>query len=149
MYFLGYAFWSYFSLPYQLMRNDIDWDEIRDGVLEAYFPPELPVHSRLQRFYFDQSGLLVRNDYHPEMLSVRDDAWAANIVHEHAEWHGIPYPSVRKVGPTFKRFGTPLSLIKMVGMKVDNWRLHGGATNESSALARRAHHRTGAVPTAV
>jgi hypothetical protein len=123
MYFLGYAFWSYFSLPYQLMRSDIDWEELRDGVLEAYFSPALPVHSRLQRFYFDQTGLLVRNDYHPEMLSIRDDAWAANKVLSHNEWQGIPYPSVRKVGPTFTPFGKAWSWIEMVGIRVDNWRL--------------------------
>jgi hypothetical protein len=123
MYFLGYAFWSYFALPHQLMRSDIEWNEVRDGVLEARFPEELPAHSRLQRFYFDQSGLLVRNDYHPEMLSVRDDAWAANRVLSHETSHGIPYPSVRKVGPTLRPFGKPWSWIEMVGIRVDNWRL--------------------------
>jgi hypothetical protein len=57
------------------------------------------------------------------MLSMRDDAWAANIVHSHKEWAGIPYPSVRKVGPTMRPFGRNLSWIKMVGIQVDNWRL--------------------------
>jgi|SRR5579864_6824855 len=123
MYFLGYAFWSYFSLPYQLMRDDICWTELRDGVLEAHYPAELPVHSLVQRFYFDRDGLLARNDYHPEMLSVRDEAWAGNVVHSHKYYEGIPYPAVRKVGPTLKPFGTNLSFIKMVGIEVDNWRL--------------------------
>src|SRR5256886_2922489 len=28
VYFLGYAFWGYYSLPYQLMRSDIEWTEL-------------------------------------------------------------------------------------------------------------------------
>jgi len=32
VYFLGYALWGYYSLPYQLMRSDIEWTELHDGV---------------------------------------------------------------------------------------------------------------------
>jgi hypothetical protein len=123
MYFLGYAFWNYFSLPYQLMRNDIEWRELRDGLLEGEFPPEVPVHSRLQRFYFDQNGLLVRNDYCPEFVASRASVWAANIVLQHDTWHEIPYPSVRRVSPTDRQFGRPATWLKMVGIQVDKWHL--------------------------
>src|SRR5207248_342594 len=33
LYFLGYAFWGYYTLPYQLTRTDIRWSDLRDGVL--------------------------------------------------------------------------------------------------------------------
>jgi hypothetical protein len=123
MYFLGYAFWNYFSLPYQLTRDDIDWREVRPGVLEAHYPPELPVHSRVQRFYFDPDGLLVRNDYQPEFTASRGRVWVANIVQRHKTWHEIPYPSLRRVSPTGGQFGAPATLIKMVGIQVEDWRL--------------------------
>jgi hypothetical protein len=124
-YFLGYAFWNYFSLPYQLMRNDIEWREVQDGVLEAHFPPELPVHTRLQRFYFDQNGLLVRNDYCAEFVSSRRRVWAANLVLRHKTWHEIPYPALRRVCPTDAQFGKPSTWLKMVGIEVEDWHLVG------------------------
>ena len=47
VYFLGYAFWGYYTLPYQLMRTDIVWTELGDGVLQADYGTNLPVHSRI------------------------------------------------------------------------------------------------------
>jgi len=86
VYFLGYAFWGYYFLPHQLMRTDIEWTELGDGLLQADFGTNLPVHSRIQRFWFDKkSGLLRRNDWrlqwHP--LSVKtpgqDVSWAVRL----------------------------------------------------------------------
>ncbi len=57
VYFLGYAFWGYYTLPYQLMRTDIEWTEIHDGVLQADYGTNLPVHSRIQRFWFEKRAL--------------------------------------------------------------------------------------------
>lgn len=92
MYFLGYAFWGYYTLPYQLMRSDIEWTELGDGVLQADFGTDLPVHSRIQRFWFDtNSGLLRRNDYTP--VAADPNARVANVVFEHGVSNGIPYPS--------------------------------------------------------
>jgi hypothetical protein len=122
-YFLGYAFWGYFALPPLLFRDDIEWREIREGILEARFPSTLPRHSEIQRFYFDQSGLLTRNDYVAEVFSAQ--AKAANMVLAHGEWNGIPFPSHRRVTPRIKDdqvMGWP----KMVGIKVEDWRLVGG-----------------------
>jgi hypothetical protein len=127
MYFLGYAFWNYFSLPYALMRDDVDWREVREGVLEARFPPDLPVHSRVQRFYFDRNGLLMRNDYWPEFTASRGRVWVANIVLAHKDSNGIPYPSLRRVSPTRGQFGPPAKIVKMVGIEVHNWHLLSAA----------------------
>src|SRR5207245_7646887 len=41
LYFLGYAFWGYYTLPYQLTRTDIEWTELRDGLLHADFGTNL------------------------------------------------------------------------------------------------------------
>src|SRR5437870_1499068 len=79
VYFLGYAFWGYYTLPYQLLRSDIEWTELIDGVLQADYGTNLPVHSRIQRFWFDKnSGLLRRNDYTP--VAAARDARAGNVV---------------------------------------------------------------------
>jgi hypothetical protein len=123
MYFLGYAFWNYFSLPFQLTRTDVEWREVQDGLLEAQYPPGLPVHSRLQRFYFDPTGLLVRNDYRPDFVASRGAVWAANIVLQHRTSREIPYAAVRRVSPTNGQFGKPSTWLKMVGIRVDDWHL--------------------------
>src|SRR5256884_734330 len=53
LYFLGYAFWRYYTLPFQLTRTDIEWTVLTDGLPQADFGTNLPVHSRVQRFWFD------------------------------------------------------------------------------------------------
>src|SRR5205807_8767310 len=96
VYFHGYAFWGYYSLPYQLMRSENEWTELHDGGLQADYGTNLPVHSRNQRFWFDRStGLLRRNDYTP--VAAARDARAANVVFAHGVSNGIPYTSKRRV----------------------------------------------------
>ena len=47
------------TLPALLLRSDIHWTELHDGELQADFGTSLPVHSRIQRFWFDtKTGLL-------------------------------------------------------------------------------------------
>lgn len=120
-YFLGYAFWGYFALPLLLQRDDIAWTEIEDGLLEARFPAHLPRHSEVQRFYFDRkTGLLTRNDYTADVFG--SWAQAANVVHEHKEWEGIPYPSRRRVTRR-ENDGSYRPLPTMIGMQISEWRL--------------------------
>jgi hypothetical protein len=120
-YFLGYAFWGYFALPVLLQRDDIAWKEIEDGLLEARFPANLPRHSEVQRFYFDRNtGLLTRNDYTAEVFG--SWAQAANVIHEHKEWEGIPYPSRRRVTRR-ENDGTYRPMPTMIGMEIADWRL--------------------------
>jgi hypothetical protein len=119
-YFVGYAFWGYSALPRLLLRDDIEWREIEDGVLEARFGPNLPRHSEIQRFSFDRRGLLTRNDYVAEVVSPK--ARATNRVLAHGEWEGIPYPSLRRVTARIAdekvtRWPT------LVGIRVTDWRL--------------------------
>src|SRR5437899_1274899 len=104
VYFLGYAFWGYYTLPYQLMRTDIEWTELRDGVLQADYGTNLPVHSRIQRLWFDtKTGLLRRNDYTPVVAT--PDARVANVIFEHAVSSGIPYSSKRRVKLSLMQYG--------------------------------------------
>ncbi|TMC80247.1 MAG: hypothetical protein E6J06_14960, partial [Chloroflexi bacterium] len=104
LYFLGYAFWGYYTLPYQLMRIDVQWTELHDGLLQADYGTNLPVHSRIQRFWFDtKTGLLRRNDYTP--AAADPNARVANVVFEHGVSSGIEYTSKRRVKTTLNQYG--------------------------------------------
>jgi len=122
VYFLGYAFWGYNTLPYQLTRTDIHWTELQDGVLQADYGPDLPVHSRIQRFFFDkQTGLLRRNDYTP--VAATPDTNAAHVIFEHGISNCIPYPSNRRVRVTPQQYGWVLPYPDMVTIDVEKWQL--------------------------
>ena len=123
VYFLGYAFWGYYSLPNQLMRTDIQWTELSDGVLQADYGTNLPVHSSIQRFWFDRnSGLLRRNDYTP--VAAARDARAANVVFEHGVSNGIPYTSKRRVKISLGEYGWVLPFPDFITIDVEKWQLH-------------------------
>jgi len=122
VYFLGYAFWGYLTLPYQLMRTDMVWTELGDGELQADYGSNLPVHSRIQRFWFDtKTGLLRRNDYVPLAAAVGVDV--ANVVFEHRTSNGIPYPSKRRVKLTPVQYGWVLPAPDFITIEVDRWQL--------------------------
>ena len=122
LYFVGYAFWGYYTLPYQLMRSDIEWTELSDGTLQAHYGTNLPVHSRIQRFWFDtKTGLLRRNDYTP--VAADPNARVANVVFEHAASNGIPYTSKRRVKTTIQQYGWALPLPDFITIDVESWRL--------------------------
>ncbi len=122
LYFLGYAFWGYYTLPYELMRTDIEWTELSDGVLQADYGTNLPVHSRIQRFWFDtKSGLLRRNDYSP--VAADPNARVANIVFDHGNSDGIPYTSKRRVKTTLTQYGWVLPFPDFITIDVESWRL--------------------------
>jgi len=122
VYFLGYAFWGYYSLPYQLTRTDIEWTELHDGVLQADYGTNLPVHSRIQRFWFDRSsGLLRRNDYTP--VAAARDARAANVVFEHGVSNGIAYTSKRRVKISLGHYGWVLPFPDFITVDVEKWQL--------------------------
>jgi hypothetical protein len=117
LYFAGYAMWGYANAPFLLKRTDVDTREIepwREGGrelrrVEAVFPPELQVHSRRQVFYFDDDGLLRRNDYDPEVFG----GWvhSAHCADEHREFDGLVFATRRRVygrrrNGTVRRFPT-------------------------------------------
>jgi hypothetical protein len=122
VYFLGYAFWGYYTLPYQLTRSDVHWTELGDGVLQADYGTDLPVHSRIQRFWFDPgTGLLRRIDYTP--VAAARDARAAHVIFEHRVWKGIPYPSKRRVKISVQQYGWALPFPDFITIDVERWEL--------------------------
>jgi len=122
LYFLGYAFWGYYMLPSQLMRGDIEWTELQDGVLQAAYGTNLPVHSRIQRFWFDKkTGLLKRNDYTP--VAADPNARAAHVIFAHGIANGIAYPSKRRVKLSLAQYGWVLPFPDFITIDVERWQL--------------------------
>jgi hypothetical protein len=122
VYFLGYAFWGYYALPSLLMRPDIEWTELSDGLLQADFGTNLPVHSRIQRFWFDKNtGLLRRNDYTP--VAASPTARAAHVIFEHGVSNGIPYPAKRRVKMSLEQYGWVLPFPDFITIDVERWQL--------------------------
>jgi hypothetical protein len=70
IYFLGYALVDYVSLPFSLREQELfEAHRGRRGVeLWFRFPAGADTHSRIQGFFFDESGLLLRHDYRAEIL---------------------------------------------------------------------------------
>ena len=119
----GRSGWGYYSLPHQLLRTDIAWTELGDGLLQADFGPNLPVHSRIQRFWFDRkTGLLRRNDYTP--VAASRDTKAAHVIFEHGISSGIPYPSKRRVKMSLGQYGWVLPFPDFITIDVERWQLH-------------------------
>jgi hypothetical protein len=121
LYFSGYAMWNYYAFPALLLRKDIEWQEPREGILLARFPPEIPTHCREQTFHMDpDTHLLVQHDYTAEIVG----SWAraAHLIRRHNTWKGIPYPAKRRVVPR-NRDGTPKKGPLLVGIEIHHWKL--------------------------
>jgi len=106
LYFFGYALSGYLSLPFILPSFSLvksstyktkteTWD-----VLTVDFPERVDTHCRRQSFYFDESGLLRRNDYSADIISRM--AMGAHYSFEYVSVKGIEVALQRRV---FVRFG--------------------------------------------
>ncbi|MCW5893687.1 MAG: hypothetical protein KIT14_24500 [bacterium] len=100
LYFFGYALWHYHTLPFTLAAARLLVRRRAGGhdVLQVAFPPDVPTHSRRQTFWFAADGLLVRHDYHAEVVG----RWArgAHLWRRHRDVDGIPIALERHVVPT-------------------------------------------------
>lgn len=99
LYFFGYALWHYHTLPFGLADARL-LDARRMGgrdALRVELPAGVPAHCRRQTFWFDADGLLVRHDYHAEVVG----AWArgAHLWRRHRDVDGVPIAMERHVVP--------------------------------------------------
>jgi len=125
-YFFGYAFASYaavpFSLPgliYQGPAHGTWRGEHWHGVRVRY-PAGAEVHSPTQRYLFDASGLIRRNDYVADVVG----SWAvgAHIWDDYVTVAGLPLPSRRTVFRRFGRWAVPFPVVldaTFAGLAVD------------------------------
>jgi hypothetical protein len=103
LYFIGYAFWNYFTTPFLLASNGVSvaevepWSENGETwrVLQATFPKNLDTHCAVQQFYFSEDGLLRRQDYFTDVGRGN----AAHYVFDHATFDGFVLPTHRRVVP--------------------------------------------------
>jgi hypothetical protein len=103
LYFIGYAFWNYFTTPFLLASNGVSVTEIEPWnengetwrVLQAIFPDGLDTHCAVQQFYFNEKGLLQRHDYFTEI----GRGTAAHYVFDHMTFDGFVFPTHRRVVP--------------------------------------------------
>ncbi|MRW91470.1 hypothetical protein GJ699_15870 [Duganella sp. FT80W] len=97
-YFVGYAIWNYFTMPFTLAMPGFGITELpawqEDGRtlrrLRVTFPPQLATHSPVQTFYFSEDGLLRRHDYE---VDIAGGAPAVHYLSEHVTVQGITIPS--------------------------------------------------------
>ena len=120
-YFAGNAMWNYFTFPRMLLRSDIEWKELADGLLEAHFPAGLPTHSRVQTFHFDRAtGLLARHDC--TLDAVGPWAHVTQIISDYRTQDGVPYFGLRRV--YFRRpDGSARPWPRLITGRVLDWRL--------------------------
>ncbi|HEX2543619.1 MAG TPA: hypothetical protein VHL79_01995 [Ramlibacter sp.] len=101
-YFNGYAMWTYHAAPFVFGEPGYVAREIEatshEGAtlrgLAVQFPQDVHSHTREQRFYFDDAGLLRRHDY---TVDVWADTPAAHLISEYVEVEGMQFPKRRSV----------------------------------------------------
>lgn len=101
-YFNGYAMWTYYNLPFVLAEPGFEVMEIpsitQDGLplrgLRVLFPKHIHTHSAEQSLYFDEGGLLCRQDY---QVDVAGSARAAHLISEYVDVQGLQFPTKRRV----------------------------------------------------
>jgi hypothetical protein len=101
LYFIGYALNNYMTMPFLLTRDGVWCEEIsphqehgeRWRVLQVSFPRDIEVHCPEQKFYFNDAGYLVRNDYAPEVSR----GTAAHYTFDHKNFDGFVFPTHRRV----------------------------------------------------
>lgn len=101
LYFIGYALNNYMTMPFLLTKDGVRSEEITPHeehgetwrVLKVTFPSSISVHCPEQKFYFNDSGHLVRNDYAPEVTR----GSAAHYTFDHRNFDGFIFPTFRRV----------------------------------------------------
>lgn len=101
LYFVGYALNNYMTMPFLLTKDGLRCEEIAPHeehgeswrVLKVTFPPSIHVHCTEQKFYFNDAGYLVRNDYAPDVTR----GTAAHYTFDHKNFDGFIFPTHRRV----------------------------------------------------
>jgi len=126
IYFLGYALWNYNCSPFIFNNKGFECHQGEDyfekdgsvlSTLHVRYPGGIPTHSNQQIFYFDQKGLLKRQDYAADIISPL--AIGSHICEEHKTFDGLVFPTHRSVFPRLWN-GKPLKAIKVMDGRFKN-----------------------------
>lgn len=103
-YFNGYAMWLYHATPFVLADPgyevsdlppiDHEGEQLRG--ISVRFPEGVHTHSREQRFYFDDNGLLRRHEYNVDVWAGTS---ATHMLSDYVEVDGFRLPTQRRVYP--------------------------------------------------
>jgi hypothetical protein len=102
LYFIGYSLWMYFTLPYTFLEDGVRCEEVEPWVeagetwraLKVTYPASYPSHSTAQIHYFDNKGLMRRQDY---TVDVRQNIGAAHYIEGHQTFDGFVFPTRRRI----------------------------------------------------
>src|ERR1700730_9805092 len=128
LYFIGYAFWNYFTTPFLLALDGVICEEIEPWeenhqkwrVLRATFDSSIDTHCAVQKFYFDGHGMLQLHDY----LHDVDKGNVAHCCMDYNTFDGFVFPTRRRVisrgDGEFTATGGPLSVLIDIESVVGN-----------------------------
>jgi len=113
-YFFGYAMTHYLGLPFSLAEAEIVEHRQRPGHprpdrLTVRYAPDAHTHCGLERFHFDATGLLVRHDYHAEVLG--PGAHGAHWSRDYVELDGLMIAQRREVYLRIGDWASPLPVL--------------------------------------
>jgi hypothetical protein len=131
LYFIGYSLWMYLTLPYSFLMEGVKCEEaepwVEDGetwrALKVTYPASYPSHSTEQIHYFDDNGLMRRQDY---TVDVRQNLGAAHYIYDHRTFDGFVFPTRRRIysrGPD----GAPLRDRLLISADLDDFKLSRAA----------------------
>lgn len=121
-YFNGYALWTYMTTPFFLLMDGVEFtqlpsivenEEVLNGI-RVSFPAYIATHCQIQDFYFDESYLIRRHDYHIDVAGQFD---AAQYLSDYVTVDGIKLPTRRRA---YKKDidGNPLKEELMVAIDI-------------------------------
>lgn len=113
-YFFGYAITHYLALPFSLADAEIIEHRQRPGHawpdrLTVRYGPDAHTHGEIERFCFDATGLLVRHDYHAEVLG--PGAHGAHFSRDYVELEGLMIARRREVVLRVGDWASPLPVL--------------------------------------
>ncbi len=126
IYFLGYALWNSSCSPYIFNNKGFECHQgddsyAQDGsvlsTLHVRFPSHIPTHSKHQVFFFDQQGLLSRNDYSADFIS--PVGAGSHFSRDYRQVDGLSFATRRTLFPRLWN-GTPLKPLKVMEGRLKN-----------------------------
>jgi len=126
-YFNGYAMWTYHATPFVLAEPGYEAREIQPKVhdgemlrgVAVRFPKDVHSHTREQRFYFGQDGLIRRHDYEVDVWA---NMPATHFLSDYVDVNGLKFPR-RRSAFVCRPDGTPDREMNLVTIDLSDYTL--------------------------
>lgn len=135
VYFFGYAFVHYMSVPFTFIDNENCTLYTREyDCIEVSYPKNSDVHCSKQSFHFDGSGLLIRHDYTADIIG---PATGAHFTKNYIVKDGFPFAQNRTVYARFGGSVTPIvaleAQLRLVEIKYSKKQVQNTAQEKQTA----------------